>query len=95
MGGTCPTSPAQNRRHSHSCSGVIDTPQREGLNDEYGAITQRTQGASVMKDKPAAAQRIHSEAPAEGDEAVGDEAAEADIRVHSQEPAEGLDPDEE
>ncbi|MGO4189772.1 hypothetical protein [Pseudarthrobacter sp. TAF60_1] len=52
-----------------------------------------------MKDKPAA-QRIHSEAPAEGDEAAGDEAAgdetaEADIRAHSQEPAEGLDPDEE
>ncbi|MDE8669515.1 hypothetical protein PY310_13105 [Pseudarthrobacter sp. H3Y2-7] len=47
-----------------------------------------------MKDKPAE-QRIHSEAPAEGDEAVGDEAGEADIRVHSQEPAEGLDPDEE
>ncbi|GAA1776644.1 hypothetical protein GCM10009712_25600 [Pseudarthrobacter sulfonivorans] len=49
-----------------------------------------------MKDKPAAAQRIHSEAPAEGDEAAGAEAADsADIRVHSQEPAEGLDPDEE
>lgn len=47
-----------------------------------------------MKDKPAA-QRIHSEAPAEGDEAAGDETAEADIRAHSQEPAEGLDPDEE
>jgi hypothetical protein len=48
-----------------------------------------------MKDKPAA-QRIHSEAPAEGDEAASAEAADsADIRVHSQEPAEGLDPDEE
>ena len=48
-----------------------------------------------MKEKPAAAQRIHSEAPAEGDEAAGDELADSDIRMHSQEPAEGLDPDEE
>lgn len=48
-----------------------------------------------MKDKPAAAQRIHSEAPAEGDEAASDESADSGIRMHSQEPAEGLDPDEE
>jgi hypothetical protein len=48
-----------------------------------------------MKDK-SAAQRIHSEAPAEGDEAAATEsAASTDIRVHSQEPAEGHDPDEE
>jgi len=30
----CPTSPAQNSSHSHSCSGVIDTLQGEALNDE-------------------------------------------------------------
>jgi hypothetical protein len=56
---------------------------------------QRIQGASVMSDKPAAAQRIHSEAPAEGDEAAGAAAESADVRMHSQDPAEGLDPDEE
>lgn len=43
-----------------------------------------------MKEKPGTAQRIHAEAPAEGDEA----ADPTDIRVHSQEPAEGADPDE-
>ncbi|BAS11258.1 hypothetical protein AHiyo4_46800 [Arthrobacter sp. Hiyo4] len=35
-----------------------------------------------MKEKPVVAQRIHSEAPAEGDEL----ADPTDIRVHSQEP---------
>lgn len=44
-----------------------------------------------MKDKPAAVQRIHSEAPAEGDET----ADPTDIRMHSQEPAEGADPDDD
>ena len=39
-----------------------------------------------MNDYPAV-QRIHSEAPAEGDET----ADPTDIRVHSQEPAEGAD----
>lgn len=43
-----------------------------------------------MKEEPGTAQRIHAEAPAEGDEA----ADPTDIRVHSQEPAEGADPDE-
>ncbi|HET7140528.1 MAG TPA: hypothetical protein VFI36_10245 [Arthrobacter sp.] len=44
-----------------------------------------------MKEKPVVALRIHSEAPAEGDEA----ADPTDIRVHSQEPAEGADTDED
>lgn len=39
-----------------------------------------------MSEYPSA-QRIHSEAPAEGDET----ADPTDIRVHSQEPAEGAD----
>ncbi|WP_255771262.1 hypothetical protein [Pseudarthrobacter sulfonivorans] len=42
-----------------------------------------------MKDKPA--QRIHSDAPAEGDEA----ADPTDVREHSQDPAEGADPDDD
>lgn len=40
-----------------------------------------------MSEKLVAAQRIHSEAPAEGDET----ADPTDIRMHSQEPAEGAD----
>jgi hypothetical protein len=44
-----------------------------------------------MNEKPVGAQRIHSEAPAEGDEA----ADPTDIRVHSQEPAEGADTDDD
>lgn len=40
-----------------------------------------------MSKKLIAAQRIHSEAPAEGDES----ADPTDIRMHSQEPAEGAD----
>ena len=40
-----------------------------------------------MNEKLVAAQRIHSEAPAEGDEL----ADPTDIRMHSQEPAEGAD----
>jgi hypothetical protein len=40
-----------------------------------------------MSEKLVAAQRIHSEAPAEGDE----NADPTDIRMHSQEPAEGAD----
>jgi hypothetical protein len=43
-----------------------------------------------MNEKPGTSQRIHAEAPAEGDEA----ADPTDLRVHSQEPAEGADPDE-
>ena len=44
-----------------------------------------------MNDKLVAAQRIHSEAPAEGDEL----ADPTDIRMHSQEPAEGPDTDDD
>lgn len=40
-----------------------------------------------MSEKPQASERVHSEAPAEGDET----ADPRDIRVHSQEPAEGAD----
>lgn len=40
-----------------------------------------------MSEKSVAAQRIHSEAPAEGDM----DADPTDIRMHSQEPAEGAD----
>lgn len=43
-----------------------------------------------MKEKSEMAQRIHAEAPAEGDES----ADPTDIRVHSQEPAEGADPED-
>ncbi|MGM9471288.1 hypothetical protein ACS5PJ_04730 [Pseudarthrobacter sp. YS3] len=43
-----------------------------------------------MKEKSETAQRIHAEAPAEGDES----ADPTDIRVHSQEPAEGAEPDD-
>lgn len=53
--------------------------------------TFHTMGAVEMKDKPVAAQRIHSEAPAEGDET----ADPTDIRMHSQEPAEGADTDDD
>ena len=41
-----------------------------------------------MKEKPVVAERIHSEAPAEG-------ADPTDIRMHSQEPAEGADTNED
>jgi hypothetical protein len=44
-------------------------------------------GAAVMGNNSAATQRIHSEAPAEGDEL----ADPTDLRMHSQEPAEGAD----
>jgi hypothetical protein len=44
-------------------------------------------GAAVMSEKLEAVQRIHSEAPAEGDET----ADPTDIRMHSQDPAEGAD----
>jgi hypothetical protein len=40
-----------------------------------------------MSEKLAAAQRIHSEAPAEGDL----DADPTDLRMHSQDPAEGAD----
>ncbi|MCY1235372.1 hypothetical protein D9M72_479870 [compost metagenome] len=40
-----------------------------------------------MSENPRASERVHSEAPAEGDE----NADPRDIRVHSQEPAEGSD----
>ena len=40
-----------------------------------------------MSENPEALQRIHSEAPAEGDET----ADPTDIRMHSQDPAEGAD----
>ncbi|MDQ0676819.1 hypothetical protein QFZ30_000201 [Arthrobacter pascens] len=40
-----------------------------------------------MSEKLAAAQRIHSEAPAEGDL----DADPTDLRMHSQDPAEGID----
>lgn len=40
-----------------------------------------------MSEKPQASERVHSEAPAEGDET----ADPRDIRVHSQDPAEGAD----
>ena len=40
-----------------------------------------------MGNNPAASQRIHSEAPAEGDEL----ADPTDLRMHSQDPAEGAD----
>jgi len=40
-----------------------------------------------MGNNSAGSQRIHSEAPAEGDEL----ADPTDIRMHSQEPAEGAD----
>lgn len=40
-----------------------------------------------MSENPRASERVHSEAPAEGDE----NADPRDIRVHSQEPAEGGD----
>jgi hypothetical protein len=42
-----------------------------------------------MNEIPEAVERVHSEAPAEGDET----ADPTDIRVHSQEPAEGADTD--
>ncbi|MCU1518510.1 MAG: hypothetical protein JWQ75_3231 [Pseudarthrobacter sp.] len=44
-----------------------------------------------MGNNSAGSQRIHSEAPAEGDES----ADPTDIRVHSQEPAEGADTEAE
>ena len=40
-----------------------------------------------MSENPQASERVHSEAPAEGDE----NADPRDIRVHSQDPAEGVD----
>ncbi|MDR6507975.1 hypothetical protein [Arthrobacter oryzae] len=40
-----------------------------------------------MSENPQASERVHSEAPAEGDE----NADPRDIRVHSQDPAEGAD----
>jgi hypothetical protein len=40
-----------------------------------------------MSENPEMLQRIHSEAPAEGDEM----ADPTDIRMHSQDPAEGAD----
>jgi hypothetical protein len=40
-----------------------------------------------MTEIPEPVERIHSEAPAEGDET----ADPADLRLHSQEPAEGAD----
>lgn len=40
-----------------------------------------------MSENPKASERVHSEAPAEGDE----DADPRDIRVHSQDPAEGAD----
>ncbi len=43
-----------------------------------------------MNKKPIAAQRIHTEAPAEGD----DTADPTDLRMHSQDPAEGADTDD-
>ncbi|WP_422391229.1 hypothetical protein [Arthrobacter sp. N1] len=43
-----------------------------------------------MSEKPSDDDRIHNEAPAEGDP----DADTADIRVHSEEPAEGADTDE-
>jgi hypothetical protein len=48
-------------------------------------------GAAVMNEKSAAAQRIHSEAPSEGDI----DADPTDLRMHSQDPAEGADTDDE
>jgi hypothetical protein len=42
-----------------------------------------------MSEIPEPLQRIHSEAPAEGDET----ADPTDIRMHSQDPAEGADDD--
>jgi hypothetical protein len=47
----------------------------------------RNRGAEVMSEIPESLQRIHSEAPAEGDET----ADPTDIRMHSQDPAEGAD----
>ena len=49
--------------------------------------TQPNRGAAVMSENPEMLQRIHSEAPAEGDEF----ADPTDIRMHSQDPAEGAD----
>jgi len=43
-----------------------------------------------MSEKPSDDDRIHSEAPAEGDQGADPE----DISVHSEDPAEGADPDE-
>ncbi|UZX04813.1 hypothetical protein F8G81_21135 [Arthrobacter sp. CDRTa11] len=40
-----------------------------------------------MTDKPEATERIHNEAPAEGDL----DADPTDLRMHSQDPAEGAD----
>lgn len=42
-----------------------------------------------MNEIPESVERVHSEAPAEGDET----ADPTDIRVHSQDPAEGADTD--
>ncbi|MHA7181523.1 hypothetical protein ACX80J_15570 [Arthrobacter sp. MDB2-24] len=44
-----------------------------------------------MSEKPSDDDRIHNEAPAEGDQ----EAATEDIRVHAEDPAEGADPDDQ
>jgi hypothetical protein len=44
---------------------------------------------AVMNEIPESVERVHSEAPAEGDET----ADPTDIRVHSQDPAEGADTD--
>lgn len=43
-----------------------------------------------MTDNSSKDERVHAEAPAEGDP----DADPTDIRVHSQDPAEGADPDE-
>jgi hypothetical protein len=46
-----------------------------------------SKGAAVMSENVEGMQRIHSEAPAEGDES----ADPTDLRMHSQDPAEGAD----
>jgi hypothetical protein len=51
---------------------------------EHKGIQQRS---AVMTENLEGMQRIHSEAPAEGDET----ADPTDIRMHSQDPAEGAD----
>ncbi len=43
-----------------------------------------------MTDNSSKDERVHAEAPAEGDP----DSDPTDIRVHSQDPAEGADPDE-
>jgi hypothetical protein len=63
----------------------------EALNDQYcsprhvHSVLQRSRAA--MTENPLQGQRVHNEAPAEGDP----DADPTDIRVHSQDPAEGAD----